>query len=116
MVKRKGEHWVKYSEIPAEDMGGGLVRRVGAYNDDVMAVTNTFEKGAIGALHSHPHAQVTYIVSGKFEFTIGEEKRVVEAGDSMVKEGGLIHGCVCLEAGSLIDFFAPMRQDFVAVE
>ena len=26
---------------------------------------------------------------------------------------GVMHGCVCLEAGILLDFFTPMREDFV---
>ena len=28
-----------------------------------MCVENTFEKGAVGALHHHPHTQITYVVS-----------------------------------------------------
>ena len=26
-----------------------------------MCVENTFETGAVGALHSHPHTQITYV-------------------------------------------------------
>jgi hypothetical protein len=25
----------------------------------------------------------------------------------------VVHGCVCLEAGKLLDIFNPMREDFV---
>ncbi len=116
MVKRKGEQWVKYSDVPAEDLGGNVTRRVLAYGEDAMAVENSFETGAIGAMHCHPHTQITYIISGKFDFTIGEETRLVEAGDTLLKEDGVMHGCVCLEKGALIDFFSPMRKEFVEEE
>lgn len=71
------------------------------------------KKGAVGAMHHHPHTQITYVASGKFEFTIGGEKKVVSAGDSLLKKDGVEHGCVCLEAGILVDIFAPMREEFV---
>ncbi|HCG8850324.1 TPA: cupin domain-containing protein, partial [Vibrio parahaemolyticus] len=71
------------------------------------------EEGAIGAMHSHPHEQLTYVLSGEFEFTIGDEKKIVKTGDTMYKEPNIEHGCVCLKAGVLIDTFTPMRKDFV---
>ena len=107
------ERWVFYKDVKAEDQGNGVVRRVLAYSKDLMCVENTFEKGAVGALHHHPHTQITYVVSGKFEFTIGDEKRIVQAGDTMLKKDGIEHGCVCLEPGILLDIFSPMREEFV---
>ena len=37
----------------------------------------------------------------------------VKAGDTMLKLDGVVHGCVCLKAGVLLDIFNPMREDFV---
>ena len=50
---------------------------------------------------------------GRFRFTIGDETREVGPGDTLLKQDGVMHGCVCLEAGILLDFFTPMREDFV---
>ncbi|WP_264876482.1 cupin domain-containing protein [Vibrio agarivorans] len=105
--------FVYNKNITLEDLGEGISRKVLAHNDNMMAVEVHFESGAIGAMHSHPHEQLTYVLSGKFEFTIGDERKVVEAGDTMYKEPNIEHGCVCLEAGTLIDNFTPMRKDFV---
>ena len=52
-------------------------------------------------------------MSGKFEVTIGDEKMILSAGDGYYVEPDQLHGCVCLEAGVLIDTFSPMRQDFL---
>lgn len=111
--EHKNERWVSYNDVPSESGGEGVVKRVLAYSDDVMVVENTFEKDAVGKLHHHPHTQITYIKSGVFEFTIGDETRIVKEGDTLLKTDGVEHGCVCLEPGQLIDIFAPYRQDFV---
>ncbi len=111
--QHQGQQWVPHAEIQAEPAGEGVVRRVMAYSKDAMCVENCFEEGAVGAMHSHPHTQITYVASGRFRFTIGEETREVSAGDTLLKENGVVHGCVCLEKGILVDFFTPMREDFV---
>lgn len=33
--------------------------------------------------------------------------RTVRAGDTILKEDGVEHGCVCTEAGILLDIFTP---------
>ena len=109
----KDQRWVPYSDAEPVSGGKGVTRRVLAYNKDMMVVENTFSEGAVGALHSHPHTQITYIVSGEFDFTIGGETRTVRAGDTLLKTDSVPHGCVCRKAGVLLDIFSPMREDFV---
>ena len=109
----KGQRWVPHEDTLAQSGGEGVTRRILAYNDGLMCVENTFETGAVGALHSHPHTQITYVVSGKFTFTIDGVTKTVTPGDTMLKTDGVVHGCTCLEAGILLDIFTPMREDFV---
>ncbi len=92
--------------------GEGITRQFIGYDDNIMMVKVMFEKGAIGYQHEHFHAQTTYVVSGKFEMTIGNETKILQAGDGFYTEPDIIHGCVCLEAGTLIDVFSPIRKDF----
>ncbi len=113
MKTTKNNVWNFNEDIEFEVCGEGVRRKILSYTDEVMCVENHFEKGAVGALHHHPHTQITYIVSGKFEFTIGDEKKIVCAGDSLLKKDGVEHGCICLEEGVLVDIFAPMREEFV---
>ena len=110
----KGQRWVPYAQAIPMETNPGVTRRILAYTDGLMCVENVFEAGAEGPLHSHPHTQITYVLSGAFSFEIDGERRVVRAGDTMLKENGVVHGCVCLEAGALLDIFAPMREDFIA--
>ena len=78
-----------------------------------MCVEVHFEKGAIGEVHSHPHEQITYVLSGKFEFNIDGKKVVIVRGDSTFKQPDIPHGVVCLEEGVLLDVFTPCRKDFI---
>ena len=113
MSIEKHQRWAFHELSEPQNGGEGVVRRVLAYTDGLMCVENSFEKGAVGALHSHPHTQITYVSEGAFEFAIDGEKHVVRKGDTLLKEDGVVHGCVCLEKGVLIDMFTPMREDFV---
>jgi len=100
-------------EVPWEDAGAGIQRQVYGYDDKIMLVKARFEQGGVGALHSHYHSQVTYVDSGVFEMTIGDQKKVIRKGDGYYVPPGTMHGCVCLEPGMLIDVFSPCREDFL---
>lgn len=100
-------------ECLLEDLGGGITRRVLAHGGTMMAVEVNFEQGAIGTLHSHAHEQLTYVLSGRFSFTIDGVTQEVSTGDTLYKKPNVIHGCLCLEAGTLLDTFTPQREDFL---
>jgi quercetin dioxygenase-like cupin family protein len=96
--------------IPVED---GIKRKIMAYSDALMLVKVAFEKGRIGAIHHHPHLQISYVASGVFEVTIAENTKILRGGDVYFVPENAVHGAVCLEDGVLIDVFSPMREDFL---
>ncbi len=112
-MTEKDTRWVPHESAQPQNVGEGVTRRVLAYTDGLMCVENQFEAGASAPMHSHPHTQITYVVSGAFSFTIDGECRTVKAGDTMLKTDAVIHGCTCVEPGTLLDIFTPMREDFV---
>ena len=113
MGTQKGANWVFGKDVKGTEASPGVERRVLAYCDELMCVENVFQKGSIGAMHHHPHTQITYVASGRFRFTIGDQTHEVVAGDPLLKQNGIPHGCECIEDGILVDFFTPMREDFV---
>jgi quercetin dioxygenase-like cupin family protein len=104
---------IEDSEVEWLDLGGGIMRKVMAYDDQMMIVKVAFEAGGIGAMHSHPHTQASYVASGKFEITIDGKTKTLKVGDVYFVPSDLVHGAVCLEAGELIDVFHPLREDFL---
>ncbi|ADZ90476.1 cupin domain-containing protein [Marinomonas mediterranea] len=105
--------FIQSNDVPLEDLGDGVSRKIMAYSENIMTVEVHFEEGAVGPMHKHPHEQLTYVLSGEFEFTIGDETRLVKAGDTLYKEPNIMHGCVCKKPGVLLDNFTPMRKDFL---
>jgi len=101
------------NEITWERPDEKIQRQVYGYDDKIMLVKAKFEKGGVGQLHKHPHSQVTYVESGVFEMHIGDETRIIKTGDGYYVPPEAVHGCVCLEAGLLIDVFSPLREDFI---
>ena len=104
---------IEDSSIEWVDLGGGIKRKVMAYDDQMMVVKVAFEAGGIGAMHSHPHTQASYVASGKFDITIDGKTKTLNGGDVYFVPSDLVHGAVCLEAGELIDVFHPLREDFL---
>ena len=112
MTQQSG-NFIFADETEWHDAGGGVERQILGYNDNIMMVKVKFDKGEVGAMHSHPHTQITCVASGVFEFTVGDVTKIVKAGDALYKQPNIPHGCVCLEEGILIDCFNPMRDTFL---
>lgn len=89
-------------------------RKIMTYDDNLMLVKVAFEKGGVGALHHHPHLQMSYVAEGAFEVFIGGAKKVLKSGDVFFVPTEEVHGVICLEKGLLIDVFNPCRKDFLA--
>jgi len=104
---------VFHKDVALKDLGGGVSRRVLAHTDQLMIVEVNFEVGGVGAVHTHPHYQNTYVKSGRFRFTIDGEPVEVGPGDTIAFPSEIPHGTLCLEAGTLLDIFTPMREDFL---
>lgn len=112
-MNNKNIPFVFYNEREFEELGGGVKRKILAYGDCLMQVEVHFEEGSVGAMHLHPHSQLTYVLCGEFEFTINGEKKIVRQGDTLYKTPNIEHGCVCLKKGVLLDTFNPYREDFI---
>ena len=111
--EHKDKTFVLIKDVKGDIVSAGVTRRIMAYCDSMMCATNDFNEGAVGSVHSHPHIQITYVAEGRFRFTVGDEIKEVNKGDTLYIKGGVMHGCVCLKKGVLADFFAPMREDFL---
>ena len=109
----QSDKFLHAENIAWENPEPGVTRQILGYDDQLMLVKVVFEKGAVGSAHRHPHSQTTLVESGKFEATIDGETAVLSAGDGYYVAPNLLHGCVCLEAGMLVDTFSPHRADFL---
>jgi quercetin dioxygenase-like cupin family protein len=105
--------FVHNSQAAATPCEPGVIRRVLCYSKNQMMTEVTFEKGARGNMHAHPHEQISYIAKGSFEFTIEGNVEVVHTGDSVYIPPNAQHGTLALEDSIIVDVFTPMRDDFL---
>lgn len=104
---------VFHADATLKDLGGGVSRRVLAHTDRLMIVEVSFGTGGVGAVHTHPHCQNSYVLSGRFRFTVDGEAVEVGPGDTLAFPPDVPHGTLCLEEGVLLDVFTPAREDFL---
>ena len=89
-------------KVTVEDVGGGIMRQIMGYEDSLMLCRVDFEQGSIGYTHSHPHAQLAYVESGVFEFTIGDETATLKKGDCAYIPSNVEHGALMTVPGLIV--------------
>lgn len=71
-----------------------------------------FEEGAEIPKHSHPHEQVTHIIDGTFELTIGNKTEKMGPGSAAIIEPDIPHHGKCISKSYILDVFHPVREDY----
>ncbi len=104
-------------EMKPQEVGQNR-RRVLAHTEHLMMVIFDFEDGPAekpDPPHSHPHEQISYVVSGKLIYFIGEQQRILEAGDLVTIPANVPHTIQTLTPSvRLADAFTPVREDFLS--
>ncbi len=105
--------YVLNDKVKSQAVAAGVERKILAAEGGMMAVEVRFKKGAEGAIHAHPHEQISYIVSGSIAFQIDGKKEILQAGDSCYVTPNLPHGVEALADSLILDVFTPQREDFL---
>jgi quercetin dioxygenase-like cupin family protein len=103
--------FVKFSALPTRSLFPGAAGRY-THTGKMTLGEVDLVAGAVVPSHQHPHDQFSYVLSGRVEFTVGTETRVMEPGECAVIPGGTPHGCRALTACRILDTFAPARDDY----
>jgi len=102
-----------WSKIPVEKTEEGIERQM-VVGQNVMICRFRFAPYIVTPAHSHPHEQMSLIVQGKVKFILGDDERIVSAGDVLHFPPNFWHGATMLdEEVILIDIFSPIREDFL---
>lgn len=73
-------------------------------------------KGSGLPIHSHPHEQTGYLISGKIELTMDGKAYDVAPGDSWCIPGDVEHSASVLEDALVVEVFSPVREDYINQE
>ena len=107
---------LKQSEITPEAIGEGRTRYLVNTEKLMMAVID-FRDGPTeepDPPHSHPHEQISYVVSGELIVLIGDEQTRLGPGDMFTVPPDIPHTVQLLtEYVRLVDTFHPIRDEFL---
>ena len=110
----KGQRWVQVPETDNQKLDNGIIRRMLAYDDNLMVLEFAFDEAGLQIpTHTHPHTQIIYVIEGALEVTVGDDTRVLRTGDTVLVKSNEPHSVVSIEKGKGLDIFNPMREDFV---
>ena len=105
---------VKNEDLKLDKLEKKVSRKILSKDGSLMMVEVHFQKGGIGEAHAHEeHEQVCYVAKGSFEVSLGEEKKVLQAGDCFYAKKNKRHAVLALENGILVDVFTPIREDIL---
>ncbi|MBI3884255.1 MAG: cupin domain-containing protein [Opitutae bacterium] len=100
------------AHLPAKEIFNGTVRGHYAHLDRSTCGEVRLEAEVDVPIHQHPHEQFTYVVSGRFQFTVGGETTVLEPGMAAIIPANVPHGGRTLTACKVVDVFAPVREEY----
>ncbi len=100
------------ASLPAKEIFAGAVRGHYAHLERITIGEVSLQANTTVPLHQHAHEQVTYVLEGRFQFTVGPETKVLEPGMAALIPGGVMHGGTTLTACRVIDLFSPVREDY----
>ena len=102
-----------WKTIPVEHLSEGIERQM-VVGQNIMICRLKFAPFVVTPEHSHIHEQMTLVRQGKAKFVIGNEVRIVSAGDVLHFPSNHWHGATMLDKEVvLIDIFSPIREDFL---
>lgn len=81
--------------------------------EKMMAVHVVGQAGAVASLHSHPHEQITFVMSGRIRCIVDGEQKDLGAGEILHLPSNVPHEVTFLEPSTLLDMFHPLREDFL---
>jgi quercetin dioxygenase-like cupin family protein len=104
---------VRNADVKKKDLFKGASRKIMARGGGMMLVEVHFDAGTVTEVHSHPHEQVTYVVSGKIILSMEGRDETLGSGDSFYAGPNVPHGVRFVEDSVVVDAFTPQRQDFL---
>ena len=103
--------FIDYTDIKPREIAPGVSARF-VHTPGMTIARVEIQRDARLPSHSHPHEQVTTILSGELELTVGLDTRVLRAGMVAFIPGGVVHSAHARSACEVLDVFHPVREDY----
>jgi len=104
---------LNWSSIPVEYPAEGIERQM-VVGERMMICRFRFAPFLVTPEHTHPHEQISMVISGRVRFFVEGEERLALPGDVLHFPSNCLHGATMMdEEVVIIDIFTPLREDFL---
>jgi unsaturated pyranuronate lyase len=103
----------KKSDEGYKEALGGVRLKTLVYGEKTLMSEFRLDKGKMLPMHSHPHEQSGYMVSGRINLIVEDEKFEAGPGDSWCIQGNVEHGAETLDDSVIVEVFSPVREDYL---
>ena len=111
-VESNGDSFFCIEELPAKEVMSGIRLR----SVDLENLMMTFVEYAAGStvpMHHHPYEQITVVLEGILEVTVGHEQRVLRSGEGVRIPPNREHSSRPLDGpAKALDAWTPVPQRF----
>ncbi len=101
-----------WNSMPAERLNPQITRRA-VHTENLTIARLEIAKDAVVAEHSHVNEQVATVERGSLRFNIAGRELLLGAGQSVAIPSNVPHSVVALEDTTVVDVFAPRRDDWI---
>lgn len=100
-----------WSDIPKDEVYPGITRQV-LHGEKQTMIRYVYAPGSVFPEHHHPQEQITTVLTGQIEFTVGGETVRFGPGDTGVIPGDVPHGATVIgdETVETINSLSPRRD------
>ena len=91
----------------------GIEMKTLSHGEKTLLTRFKLSKGAELPIHSHPHEQTGYLVSGRIVLHIEGQAHEAGPGDSWTIKGNVPHRAEILEDSVAVEVFSPVREDYL---
>ncbi|MCB0636196.1 MAG: cupin domain-containing protein [Lewinella sp.] len=99
------------SDIPEKEIVPGFFARM-VHLEKLTVAHFRIVAGSTLPEHAHHHEQITNVIEGQLEMTVGGQTQVCTAGMSVTIPAHVPHSGRALTDCRVVDVFSPVREDY----
>lgn len=106
--------FINENDLRQNEIAPGFLARF-IHTDGVTIAYVNIKSGSVLPEHSHVQDQVTHVLEGELELTVGGETQIAKAGKIVVIPSNVKHSAIARSECKVIDVFNPVREDYKAL-
>ncbi len=103
--------FIPLSDAPEKELVPGFFFKM-IHTDKVTVAHVWVRAGSVLPEHQHVHEQVSNVLEGEFEMTVGGHTQLCQAGDVVSIPSSVPHSARAITDCYIVDVFCPVREEY----